>query len=236
MASPDAGFGASKFSSEPPPGFSNGPPAGFSNAPPSQGFSNGPPPGQGFNNGPPPNQGFNNGQPPGTQENRFRGSVKFFDIERGSGLIESEPARAMYGGDVFFVIGAFPPGRNPAVGEEIEFGVTIGHNGPQACNVSYAIQPTVPDPASGRFLGVVRAFDMTKGWGHIDCREARGIFGKDIFLLRSALRGAEVAPGNQLEFAVNVGPKGPVARDVCLVDYGPTINDAIHYRRMPNIF
>merc|ERR1711953_1498755 len=108
--------------------------------------------------------------------------------------------------------------------------------GPQACNVKFVNKPMLnpfnAESAGGRFLGVIRAFDMAKGWGHIDCREARGIFGKDIFLLRSALRGADVAPGNQLEFAVNIGPKGPVARDVCLVDYGPTINDAAYYRRM----
>jgi cold shock CspA family protein len=163
--------------------------------------------------------------------------VKTFDRDRGTGLLESEPARALYGNDVVFLVGALPQGReSPNIGEEFEFGVVVGQNGPQACNITATVPsaPVAPaDPALGRFLGVIRAFDMNKGWGHIECREARAIFGKDIFLLRSALRGAEVAAGNQLEFAVNVGPKGPIARDVCLVDYGPSLADAAQYRSMP---
>lgn len=173
---------------------------------------------------------------------RFKGVVKSFERDRGSGYIESEPARALYGNDILFLVGAFPIGRDPIVGEEIEFGVIMSNSGPQACSVACSSNPIInsapvaADPASGRFLGVVKTFDMNKGWGHIECREARSIFGKDIFLLRSMIKGAEVANGNQLEFSVKVGPKGPMAQDVCLVDYGPTLADAAHYRRLPSVF
>merc|ERR1712070_76047 len=113
--------------------------------------------------------------------------------------------------------------------------------GPQAVSVLFVNKTNPPQPpkaaapVGGRFFGVIsRSFDMAKGWGHIECQESRAIYGRDIFLLRSKLRlqyGDEVAPGNQVEFAVEMGPKGPEARDVCLVDYGPTLADAIRYRQ-----
>mmetsp|Transcript_15419 Transcript_15419/g.24421 ORF Transcript_15419/g.24421 Transcript_15419/m.24421 type:complete len:225 (+) Transcript_15419:53-727(+) len=172
-----------------------------------------------------------------TDNPRYRGSVKHLNKDKGWGHIESDQSKAIYGKDVFVLVGAFPLGREPNIGDEVEFSVSLNQKGPQALDVSFlkgeAPAPVLADASLGRFLGCIKTFDMVKGWGHIECREARAIFGKDIFMLRSAVRGAELAPGNQVEFAVTMGPKGPQARDVCLVDYGPSLADAAHYRAAP---
>lgn len=179
---------------------------------------------------------------PTSDQTRYRGTVMVYEQEKGSGMIDSPQVQATYGSNVFFLVGALR-GREPHIGMELEFCVIANtQNGPQACNVSFphpgsspplinpGVQPAPGDPAGGRFLGVIKNFNSTKGWGHIESHEARAIFGRDIFLLRSALRGADVGAGNQLEFSVNNAPKGPMARDVCLVDYGPSMPEAERYR------
>lgn len=168
----------------------------------------------------------------------FRGVIKAYDKERGWGHIQSALAHATYGKDIFVPASALPLGQEGVVGDEIDFSVNMTPKGPQASKVSFVNKPNVnpfnaADTAGGRFLGVIRSFDMAKGWGHIDCRESRAIYNRDIFLLRSKLNGAEVAPGNQVDFAVEIGPKGPQAKDVCLVDYGPSLADAVKYRGAP---
>merc|ERR1712070_558324 len=67
--------------------------------------------------------------------------------------------------------------------------------------------PVEPRPA--RYTGLVKTFDDVKGWGHIECEASRQVYGKDIFLLRSACNGLPVTANNQLEFAVIMSPKGP---------------------------
>merc|ERR1711907_595133 len=165
----------------------------------------------------------------GPNQATFRGMVKAFDKEKGWGHISSAESHAIYKRDVFV------SANEVLVGDEVDFSVTMTPKGPQACNVIFRNKPDMPvvgtnAAAGGRFFGVIRAFDMVKGWGHIECRESRAIYGRDIFLLRSKLNGEEVAAGNQVDFSVEIGPKGPQAKDVCLVDYGPTLADAIRYR------
>jgi len=71
-----------------------------------------------------------------------------------------------------------------------------------------------------RFFGTVRTYSEEKGWGHIECPAAFACFGKDIFLLRSAVNGQKVGPGSQVSFKANMGPKGPQANDVALLPPG----------------
>mmetsp|Transcript_18371 Transcript_18371/g.28993 ORF Transcript_18371/g.28993 Transcript_18371/m.28993 type:complete len:197 (-) Transcript_18371:51-641(-) len=173
----------------------------------------------------------------------FRGFVRSFFKDKGWGHISSPQAHAVYKKDVFVLASAFPMGVEVTLGDEIDFTLRETPKGPQAVAVAFVhkANPPAPSvnttPSSGRFFGVIsRSFDMAKGWGHIECQESRAIYGRDIFLLRSKLKlahGDEVAYGNQVEFAVEMGPKGPQAEDVCLVDYGPTLADAIKYRANP---
>merc|ERR1719428_1474981 len=34
------------------------------------------------------------------------------------------------------------------------------------------------------FDGIIKNYDEEKGWGHIQCEVTRGMFGKDIFMMR----------------------------------------------------
>uniref|UniRef100_A0A7S4QNB8 CSD domain-containing protein n=1 Tax=Alexandrium monilatum TaxID=311494 RepID=A0A7S4QNB8_9DINO len=77
-----------------------------------------------------------------------------------------------------------------------------------------------PGPASaaigpGQMLfGSVKGYDPEKGWGHIDCEAARQAFGKDVFLMRSAVGDQSVQLGTLISFRVTMAAKGPHATDV----------------------
>lgn len=68
--------------------------------------------------------------------------------------------------------------------------------------------------AEGLHEGVVKSFNEEKGWGHISCSSTHLLYGKDIFLMRSSLRGGRVKIGDRVRFSVQIGAKGPQASDV----------------------
>jgi len=65
---------------------------------------------------------------------------------------------------------------------------------------------------SERIVGTVKWFNGTKGFGFIE-REG----GDDVFVHYTAIRGSgyrNLEEGQRVEFAVEIGPKGPQATDV----------------------
>lgn len=64
------------------------------------------------------------------------------------------------------------------------------------------------------FVGVVKSFNPTKGWGFIECDQSKQIYGSDVFLLKGALQGFGVSQGDQVSFIVTQGPKGIQASNV----------------------
>mmetsp|Transcript_39589 Transcript_39589/g.86451 ORF Transcript_39589/g.86451 Transcript_39589/m.86451 type:complete len:394 (+) Transcript_39589:106-1287(+) len=67
------------------------------------------------------------------------------------------------------------------------------------------------------YYGTVKSFSDEKGWGHISCPQTQAIYGKDIFLLRRAIfgsAGVDPMPGDQVQFSVVPGMKGPEAAHV----------------------
>lgn len=70
------------------------------------------------------------------------------------------------------------------------------------------------------FQGSVKAFSEEKGWGHIVCKQTRELYGRDIFFMRSALRGGRIAAGDQVSFGVTMGIKGPQASHVTSMEKG----------------
>jgi CspA family cold shock protein len=65
---------------------------------------------------------------------------------------------------------------------------------------------------SDRIVGTVKWFNSAKGYGFIEVED-----GDDVFVHYSAIRGVgyrNLEEGQQVEFAVEVGPKGPQASEV----------------------
>jgi len=75
-------------------------------------------------------------------------------------------------------------------------------------------------PTGQVFYGTVKSFNEEKGWGHITCPQTQAIYGKDMFLLRSALGGDSVNANDQVQFSVNIGMKGPEAASVKVIGRG----------------
>lgn len=71
-----------------------------------------------------------------------------------------------------------------------------------------------------RHYGSVKTYNDEKGYGHIECEAAKQAFGKDVFLMRSALQDQPVEVGMLLSFRVTASQKGPQACDVQLLPPG----------------
>ncbi|OLP76777.1 hypothetical protein AK812_SmicGene43246 [Symbiodinium microadriaticum] len=66
------------------------------------------------------------------------------------------------------------------------------------------------------YTGTVRSFNPHKGWGFIECEEAKqfGSGGSDVFLLKNDLNGFGVCKGDIVTFSVTQSDKGARATDV----------------------
>jgi CspA family cold shock protein len=65
---------------------------------------------------------------------------------------------------------------------------------------------------SERIVGTVKWFNSTKGYGFIEVEGS-----DDVFVHYSAIRGEgyrNLEEGQQVEFSVEIGPKGPQASEV----------------------
>lgn len=165
------------------------------------------------------------------------GIVKSFNAAKGWGLIASDQVALMYGKDMFFLKTAVP-GGSIDVGTVVTFEIGQGRRGPEATSVQAvgAGSPQQQRQAQGvgqgvhggsaaraaagqvheQLLGVIKSYDEEKGWGHIECEEARKTFGKDVFFMRDVLKGSTVSAGDAVVFNCEVTPKGPRAA-VCMV-------------------
>ncbi len=71
---------------------------------------------------------------------------------------------------------------------------------------------------SHRFLGTIKWFNVTKGYGYIK----KGDGGEEVYFHISALQAAKQAAlkaGQQVEFSVERGPKGTQAAQVVLLQH-----------------
>jgi len=81
---------------------------------------------------------------------------------------------------------------------------------------NFSATPQGISSSTGRaiYRGVIKSFSEEKGWGHIACDATKAEYGRDIFMMRSALRGSRVSPGDPVAFTVRMGIKGPEADEV----------------------
>jgi len=81
-------------------------------------------------------------------------------------------------------------------------------------------QSQPPADLSGQTLvGTVKNFLEEKGFGFIHCDETNRIHQKDVFFMKSLLRGQACASGDQVQFSYRMGPKGPSASDVVVLTH-----------------
>lgn len=155
----------------------------------------------------------------------YIGTMKSWNPVKGWGHIECETTHNMYAKDIFVMRSAIPGGECH-IGDQVSFSVQEGTKGVEASGVtilhSKAPRQSWPQMHAPQqsFLGSVKNFDEEKGWGHIICDQTRQMYGKDMFVLRSALNGQIVTAGQQVRFTVAMGTKGPEAHGVCAVAQG----------------
>lgn len=167
------------------------------------------------------------------------GTVKSFNPDKGWGHIECEETQAVYGKDIFFMKSQLP-GKAIGKGTPVRFSVVPGQKGPEATGIQPSAAPGglpgayggahcgacggtygsiaargMPQQSNGQtFYGTVKSFNEERGWGHISCSQTHALYGKDIFVMRSALNGAAISQGDGLQFGVTMGMKGPEATNV----------------------
>jgi len=75
---------------------------------------------------------------------------------------------------------------------------------------------------AGSYTGSIKSWNREKGWGFIECLQTQKMFGKDIFIMKSALSNGtgQVNKGEQVTFQVTQGQKGPEAANVQQVGFG----------------
>merc|ERR1740138_1011422 len=75
---------------------------------------------------------------------------------------------------------------------------------------------TAPDGKT--FSGQVIRFDENKGFGFIDCKETKEIYGRDIIMLRGFMDGLTVSVGDVVSFKVEDGDRGPKAIELSITE------------------
>lgn len=152
---------------------------------------------------------------------RYVGQVQWFDPRKGYGFIDSDSQ-----GEIFVHFsGILGNGyRVLSEGQRVEFSIEDSRRGPEAVNVRViGGEATVATPNASetydegqRFSGKVRWFDRQKGYGFIDA----GSQG-DIFVHYSRIQGEglrELLAGQQVQFSIQDGRRGPEAVNVVVVE------------------
>eukprot|EP00931_Biecheleriopsis_adriatica_P016197 TRINITY_DN12011_c0_g1_i1.p1 TRINITY_DN12011_c0_g1~~TRINITY_DN12011_c0_g1_i1.p1 ORF type:complete len:410 (+),score=71.38 TRINITY_DN12011_c0_g1_i1:114-1343(+) len=171
----------------------------------------------------------------------YVGTVKSFNPSKGWGFISGDAVINAFGKDVFVMKSGIANGMELQPNQQVSFTVVQGDKGIQASNVqalsspgrgtyTYArshAAPLVPAPpplqlpASDQFFfGAVKGYNEEKGWGHIICDAAFKAFGKEVFLLKSALNGSVAEAGMLVGFQVKMSPKGPQAQNLAVLPAG----------------
>lgn len=181
---------------------------------------------------------------------QYSGQVKSFNAQKGWGFIECEETQNLYGKDVFLLQSALPRGVDVQPGDDVTFKVVQGNAGVQAASVEFRATRKVGTIPKGRvvgggssvvgsagrqdaaFIGVVKSWNDSKGWGFVTSDAVVKLYGKDVLFRRDSC-DAPVCPGQQVSFGVVPGTKGVMA--VHVQPFGIIAGPARHAVLHPNM-
>eukprot|EP00441_Pelagodinium_beii_P042989 CAMPEP_0197639722 /NCGR_PEP_ID=MMETSP1338-20131121/14252_1 /TAXON_ID=43686 ORGANISM="Pelagodinium beii, Strain RCC1491" /NCGR_SAMPLE_ID=MMETSP1338 /ASSEMBLY_ACC=CAM_ASM_000754 /LENGTH=374 /DNA_ID=CAMNT_0043212491 /DNA_START=96 /DNA_END=1220 /DNA_ORIENTATION=+ len=138
----------------------------------------------------------------------FFGTVRAIN-EKGFGHISCDAMQKIYGKDIFAHKTSIEE-AGVVSGQTVSFTVSPGPKGAHAVN----IKPFDETSAGMVFVGTVKVFNDTKGWGFIDSPAAQPIFLSEIFLHKNELGGKSVSTGDQVQFTVDATSGRASAKNV----------------------
>lgn len=160
-----------------------------------------------------------------TEEELYVGRVKTYASSQGYGFIECDDTSEQFGRDVFLHRSQVEDGpiKQAKPGDMLRFTVDMNEKGhPQARNVerykdgepkTSAMEPE--EQTQQEYLGRVKTFSSSMGYGFISCDETWGRYQKDVFLHKKQATEAGIAVGDPVRFTVVIKDGGrPQARDV----------------------
>lgn len=101
---------------------------------------------------------------------------------------------------------------------QLMLGQMFGHDWTKMF-VPHPTPPPIPMDldTSRRFVGVVKSFNTSTGFGFISCDDTYAVFGRDVFLFANQRNGSDV--GDQVSFTIEMSSRGfPRAKDIELMN------------------
>jgi len=162
----------------------------------------------------------------------YIGVIKSFAQTQGYGFIKCQATFELYKADVFLHKNDARKLAQVSPGTPVRFAVQLNSNGrPQAREVSLyssgdapsktvTAGPAVTHDKDQVFVGRVKKYDATAGFGFLDCAETLRIFGRDVFLHKNqATKAGNPRAGQFVKFCVEVSSKGqPQSRNVTMFE------------------
>mmetsp|Transcript_65852 Transcript_65852/g.157381 ORF Transcript_65852/g.157381 Transcript_65852/m.157381 type:complete len:381 (+) Transcript_65852:82-1224(+) len=161
----------------------------------------------------------------------YVGIIKSFNDQKGWGHIACDATFQAYNKDVFLLRSQLIGVQSVTKNSQVSFSVIDNGRGPEAASVQ-VLYEAPPDgsafaPSSttmqaapamnivgATFVGTIKSFNPSSGWGHITCAETERLFGKDVFFMKSQVPGGNILKGTEVTFNVAQGQKGPEAQNI----------------------
>jgi len=77
------------------------------------------------------------------------------------------------------------------------------------------------------YVGTIKSFNASTGWGMIACPEMMQLHGKDVFFSQGVVREGVAAQGEMVFFVVRMEPKGPAAASVRILSLPRPVHAAL---------
>lgn len=161
-------------------------------------------------------------------DQEFTGKIKWYNPDRGIGSIECWDTMRLTGDDVT-VFGGKTLGIVPVGGDEVRFTLRKNQDrGFKANNVFFpkgdadaalaTRDQKVSTALSQMHQGRIVSYDQQKGFGFITCDGLRDLFHKDIFFMKTSLKGSRDAfqKGVSVNFRFAMAKRGPEANQIFL--------------------